>query len=28
VLACLRPDPARRPSAGKLFELLKPPGSR
>jgi eukaryotic-like serine/threonine-protein kinase len=28
VLACLRPDPARRPSAGKLFELLRPPGSR
>jgi serine/threonine protein kinase len=28
VLTCLRPDPARRPSAGELFELLTPPGSR
>jgi eukaryotic-like serine/threonine-protein kinase len=28
VLSCLRPDPARRPSAGELFELLTPLGSR
>jgi eukaryotic-like serine/threonine-protein kinase len=28
VLACLRPDPARRPTAVELFELLRPRGSR
>lgn len=28
VLACLRPDPARRPSAAELFAALTPPGSR
>jgi serine/threonine protein kinase len=28
ILACLQPDPARRPSAAELFAALTPPGSR